>query len=109
MNLLIIPTLVKNTSNCLYPFVNLSGLSPSTPTIGGARNPILSESKIWRGSWVNRLTTRCFLEKKKVRNSVSSYQFICNQLVRDEVYSSSMWSRRDKKVAGMSMDEFRKG
>jgi len=30
-------------------------------------------------------------------------------LVRNEFYSSSVWSRRDKEVAGMSLDEFRKG
>jgi hypothetical protein len=109
MNLLVIPTLVKNTGNCLYPFVDLSGLSPTTPTIGGTGNSILSGSKVWRGSWVNRLTTQLSFRKKKVKIFVHSYQFICNQLVRDEVYSPSMWSGRDKKVPGMSMDEFRKG
>ena len=85
-------------------------MSPTTPTIGGAGDPILSGKKVWRGSWVNRLQHEfSFREKKKVRIFVQSYQLICNQLVRDEVYSSSMWSGRDKKVAGMSMDEFREG
>ena len=71
------------------------------------RQSYLVGEQNWEGLLDRQANTRIFLEKKRF-NSVYSYQLIGNQLVRDEVYSTSMLSRRDKKVAGMSLDEFRK-
>jgi hypothetical protein len=57
-DLLVIPSLIQNTSNALYPLINFTVLTPSPPAIRRSRYTVFTEGKLW---WCTGLDGLCYV------------------------------------------------